>query len=92
MSGACLCIGGPLDGEHRTYSGEHFHAAIPDPLPLYAPIALASESTSAMRTVMYRAEPFRCGATRWTIYVADGLSTEDAFEQLIMNYGKGVQP
>lgn len=85
-SGSHLCIGGPLDGYHQQWSGDYFHAALHDPAPLSAPIALASEPVAPLRKVMYRAEPFRCGSTRWLIYIAEGLSTEEAFERLILNY------
>lgn len=88
MTGPCLCIGGTLDGQSIVYRGEYFQAAIPEPLPLL-PIALAEPVSTAMRTNGYRAEPFRCGATRWTIYIVDGLPTEEAFEQLLANYKRG---
>lgn len=88
MSASCLCIGGTLDGLTIAYRGEYFRTAKREPEPVLS-IALAEVPTHvAFPTETYRAEPFRCGSTRWNIYIIEDMPTEEAFARLLTNYKK----
>lgn len=82
---ASLCIGGTLDGQRIIAEGARIQAAIYEPITLSAMYDPRNEPVP-FKTQGYRAEPFRCGEKRYTIYVANYLSTEEAFEQLLRGY------
>lgn len=87
---SALCIGGVMDAENIAIRGSRFQAPIYEPTPL-ASIAFADPMEKVrFRTDEYRAEPFRCGETRYTIYVVDGMTTQEAFEQLLLNYKRSI--
>jgi hypothetical protein len=91
MSGitGALCIGGVMDGENIEVRGKGFQAPIHEPISLSTSFDAINEPVK-FKTQSYRAEPFCCGEARYTIYVVDGMTTQEAFEQLLLNYKRSI--
>jgi len=81
----CLCIGGILDGEKKKVNGTEIVASVLKP----SPWQIGSQSPDGISTVeysRYRIEMFRCNERKWYFAIPDGVSTEDAFQQLFDGY------